>query len=242
MMKKRAVRASTSAQPGKESKATPRGRCAAISYDTKKRAVRASASAQPGKESKATPRGRCTAISYDMKKIALILLMLCLLIPGALARSDAALMPVSALIPVAMTPVHSFEPVPLYCGPTQGFYRRAQQTIDLTQPFVCFGEADSWSMVAQGTPDEFGPVGWIEGGLFDADGVGELTFEDGFAAMVEETAALTDDPQHLQNMWGLSLSYGTPITVLSGYGDFLYVQSELDGTPVRAFIPVSAVY
>ena len=170
-----------------------------------------------------------------MKKTLLFALLLCLLCACALAQDTAA------LVPAAMPAASLNEPVALYCGATQGFYRHMDQTIDLTQPFVCFGQYDCWTMVAQGTPDAFGPVGWIEGGLFDESGVPELSFEDGFAAMIEEDAAVTNDPLNPDSLWGITLPRGTQITVLAGYGDWLYVQTEIDGAPARVFVPAGVI-
>lgn len=171
-----------------------------------------------------------------MKRVILVLSLLCLLCAPALAED------IAALAPAAMTPVKSFEPVALYCGPTQGFYRHQEQTIDLTKPFVCFGQYDCWVMVAQGTPEAFGPVGFIEGGLFDESGVPELSFEDGFAAMVEETAAVTNDPLRPDSAWDIALDRGAQVTVLAAYGDWLYVQTEIDGVPARVFVPKDCIF
>ncbi len=171
-----------------------------------------------------------------MKTMLALLLTLCLLCAGALAEETAA-----ALTPADMPTVEGFDPVALYCGPTQGFYRHQDQTIDLTQPFVCFGQYDCWAMIAQGTADAFGPVGWIEGGLFDASDVPELSFEDGFAAMVEEDAIVTNDPMNPVSAWEITLPRGTEITVLTACGDWLYVQAQINGTPARVFIPASTL-
>lgn len=170
-----------------------------------------------------------------MKKTLLFALLLCLLCTGALAQDTAA------LTPAAMTPVESFDPVALYCGATQGFYRHAEQTIDLSVPFVCFGQYDCWTMVAQGTPEDFGPVGWIEGGLFAGENLPELSFEDAYAAMIEETAIVTNDPLSPSAAWDVSLERGTQVTVLAALGDWLYVQTEVGGTPARVFVPASAM-
>ena len=169
-----------------------------------------------------------------MKRMLMLLLTLCLLCACALAEESIA-----ALTPARMNPIEGFEPVALYCGPTQGFYRHEEQTIDLAAPFVCFGQFDCWTMVAQGTPEDFGPVGWIEGGLFDAKNVPELAFEDGYAAMIEESASVTTHPDN--GVWDVTLPYGTMVTVLAGYGDLLYVQTEIAGVPARVFIPAYAI-
>lgn len=172
------------------------------------------------------------------KRVLSLFLLLTLACMPALAQE----IELSPLTPASMPAAALDEPVALYCGPTQGFYRHAEQTIDLSQPFVCFGQYDCWTMVAQGTPGAFGPVGWIEGGLFDEADVPDLSFEDGFAAMVEETAPMTDDPQRPDQPWEISLPRGTQITVLAGYGDWLYVQAEIEDSPVRAFVPKDCIF
>lgn len=173
-----------------------------------------------------------------MKRILAALVLLVFLLPVCASAQDAAL---TALSPADMTPVEGFEPVALFCGPTQGFYRHDEQTLDLSQPFVCFGQYDCWTMVAQGTEESFGPVGFIEGGLFDDAGVPELSFEDSFAAMVEEDAIVTNDPRNPDGLWTITLARGTQVTVLAGYGDWLYVQTEIGNMPARVFIPASAL-
>lgn len=166
-----------------------------------------------------------------MKK--LLAMLFAMLLFSACALSDDALFTLSAQ---EMAPAADFSPVALYCGPTQGFYQHENQTIDLTLPFVCFGQDDCWVMAAQGTADAFGPVGWIEGGLFDTSSLPELSFEEGFLAMIEEDAAATDDPLNPDGAWEIILPRGTQVIVLAGYGEFLYVQTEIDGTPARVFV------
>ena len=169
-----------------------------------------------------------------MKRVLFFALMFCLLCVGTLAEE-------AVLTPLQMATVEDFEPVALYCGPTQGFYRHEEQTIDLTAPFVCFGQYDCWVMAAQGTANDFGPVGWIEGGLFNAQSVPALPFEDGYAAMIEEDARVTNDPLHPDSAWTFTLPRGTQVIVLANHGDFLYVQTEISGQPARVFIPAHSI-
>ena len=169
-----------------------------------------------------------------MKKLTLIALLLTLLSFPALAEE-------TALVPAAVSPTALNVPVALYCGPTQGFYRHEQQTIDLTAPFVCFGQYDCWAMVAQGTTEAFGPVGYIEGGLFDTATLPELSFEDSYAAMIEEDAPVTNDPLSPDGAWAMTLPRGTQVVVLAALGDWLYVQTEIAGTPARVFVPADAI-
>ena len=170
-----------------------------------------------------------------MKKLTVLLFALALLCAGALAEST-----VPALTPLQIAPVSDFEPDALYCGPTQGFYRHEDQTLDLTAPFVCFGQYDCWTMAAQGTPEAFGPVGWIEGGLFDDQSMSMLSFDDAFSAMIEEDAAITNAPMNADGAWDAILPRGTQVTVLAAFGDFLYVQTEINGMPARVFVPEKA--
>lgn len=169
-------------------------------------------------------------------------LLLALLLP-CLALGESA--EVSALAPLAMAPEAEGQALDLYCGPTQGFYRHAGQTLDTGSPYVLFGQYDCWAMVAQGTADTFGPVGWVEAGsIADIPYEPQLGFEDGFAATVEETAPMTDNPlaESPFDGWTAALAPGDQVTVLAQLGGWLYVQAELEDTPVRAFVRTDAIF
>lgn len=175
-------------------------------------------------------------------KVMLAALLLCLLLPCCVLGESAD---VSVLVPMAMSPEADGQVLDLYCGPTQGFYRQDGQTLDTGKPYVLFGQYDCWAMAAQGTKDAFGPVGWVEAGsITDIPYQPQLGFEDGFAAMIEETAPMTDNPfaENPFEGWSAALEPGTSIIVLAQLDGWLYVQSEIDGTPVRAFIQATTVF
>lgn len=173
-------------------------------------------------------------------KVTFAALLLCLLLPVcALCES------MDALIPLDMPPETEGQLLDLYCGPTQGFYRHEGQMLDTGKPYVLFGQYDCWAMAAQGTKDSFGPVGWVEAGsIAGIPYEPQLGFEDGFAAMIEETAPMTDNPlaENSFDGWTAALEPGTQVTVLSKLGDWLYVQAEIEGTPARAFIPMNTIF
>lgn len=130
----------------------------------------------------------------------------------------------------------------LYCGPTQGFYRNGEAALDTAEPFVCFGQYDCWAMVAAGGAEAFGPVGWVESAALDGlDTVPSLGFEDAFSAMIEDDTFLTDDPLAASPSQLAPLSRGTQVTLLARLEGWGYVQTEIEGTPVRAFVPLSAI-
>ncbi|MBQ8620018.1 MAG: hypothetical protein IJ418_21265 [Clostridia bacterium] len=177
-----------------------------------------------------------------MRLISSILLLICLLLPaGAIGEGiDAAV-----LTPLTMTPEAEGQVLDLYCGPTQGFYRHGEQTLDTGKDYVIFGQYDCWAMAAQGTSESFGPVGWVEAGsITDIPYEPQLAFEDGFAAMIEETAQLTNNPMAADPFdgWTAVLEPGTQITVLAQLGDWLYVQAETADAPLRAFIRANTVF
>ena len=177
-----------------------------------------------------------------MKKLIPLLALLLLLALPACAQE----LEIGALSPVGMDAAYGETTlIDLYCGPTMGISRDGEAVIDLGQPFVFFGQYDCWAMASQGTADSFGPVGWVEAGSIpDIPYEPQLGFEDGFAAMVEETAPMTDNPlaEDPFDGWTAALEPGTPIIVLAQYGDWLYVQSELEDMPVRAFIMADTVF
>ena len=173
-------------------------------------------------------------------KVTFAALLLCLLLPVcALCES------MDVLIPLDMPPETEGQLLDLYCGPTQGFYRHEGQTLDTGKPYVLFGQYDCWAMAAQGSAESFGPVGWVEAGsIVGIPYEPQLGFEDGFAAMIEETAPMTDNPlaENPFEGWTAVLEPGTQVTVLSQLGDWLYVQAEIEGTPARAFIPMNTIF
>ena len=59
--------------------------------------------------------------------------------------------------------------------------------------------------------------------------------------MIEEDAPATNCPQTPDSPWGITLPRGTQVVVLAGYGDFLYVQTEIDGVPARVFVPAGVL-
>ena len=177
-----------------------------------------------------------------MRKL-LSLFALLLVLPLCAAAQDASALDVCILTPVAFSAAEEGGTPALYCGPTQGSYRIGEQTLDLSKPYVFFGQSDCWAMVAQGTPDAFGPVGWVESALLDVlPDDPELSFDDALAAMVEEDAPVTNDPLGAgSEQWDLTLPRGTEVVVLASFGDWLYIQTEISGRPARVFIPAGSI-
>lgn len=171
----------------------------------------------------------------------LTMLMLCLISCTALGEAIDA----QVLTPLAMSPDAQGQILDLYCGPTQGFYRHEAQTLDTGKDYVLFGQYDCWAMAAQGTPDSFGPIGWVEAGsIMDIPYEPQLSFEEGFAAMIEESAPMTNNPLADDPFagWTLTLEPGMQITVLAQLDGWLYVQAEMEHAPIRAFIKANTVF
>jgi len=169
-------------------------------------------------------------------KLAVFTLILCLTLTSAAIGEDLGVTPLS---PIAMTPDAEAQTLELYCGPTQGFHREEGQTLDTGKDYVVFGQYDCWAMAAQGTPEHFGPVGWVEAGSVETLPYDpQLAFEDALVVTVEDESILTNDFENAI----VRLVPGTTLTLLAQYGDWGYVQAEFDDMlPIRAFIPMSAI-
>ena len=185
------------------------------------------------------PLKKNRTLLQTMKRAAPLALALLLLALPALAQEA---LEIGALAPVVLPAQDASGECALYCGPTQGFYRHGEAVLDTREPFVCFGQYDCWAMVAAGTPEAFGPVGWIEAAaLSSLDGAAARSFEDALPVMIEEDAPLTDNPLSDAPAALATLPRGTQVTLLAGFGDWGYVQTELEGVPVRAFVPLAAI-
>lgn len=170
----------------------------------------------------------------------LALLLLAVLVQPAAAESDD--LGVMTLVPTLHepTPVGAV-PASLYCGPTQSAYRHGDLTLDPDQPYVYFGQTDCWAMVALGTPDAMGPVGWVEAAMLDAPLEPELLFEDAVLVMIEEDTFLTDEPDADGEPPAIyPVERGTWVTLLARYGEWGYIQIELENTFIRAFLPLAS--
>ena len=175
-----------------------------------------------------------------MKHMIWALCVLLALLPCAALAQDVDL---GTLVPMEQAPQADAQTLELYCGPTQGFYRHEEQTLNTGAPYVIFGQYDCWAMAAQGTAALFGPIGWVEAGsLPDLPYEPQLSFEDGFAAMIEEPAPMTNDPLGAADtVWTAVLEPGAQVIVLAQLDGWLYVQADIADTPVRAFIPAQAI-
>ena len=177
-----------------------------------------------------------------MKRLFLLFCLFVMLLPCAALGENAEIAP---LMPAEMTPDSDSQILDLYCGPTQGFYRHDDQTLDTGKPYVLFGQYDCWAMAAQGTKDAFGPVGWVEAGsVTDIPAEPQLAFEEAFAAIVEDAAPVTDNPLADEPFagWVFAFEPGAEVTVLAQLSDWLYVQGDIDGVPARVFIKADTVF
>ena len=178
-----------------------------------------------------------------MKRTFIFLLaLLTLALPLGAAAEDPYGLGVEALAPVLHEPASVGSlPVALYCGPTQSAVRHGELTLDPDQPYVYFGQSDCWAMVAVGTPEAMGPVGWVEAALVDAPLTPELLFEDAVSVMIEEDTFLTDEPDaEGEPPVVLAIERGTWVILLAQYGEWGYVQLDLEDTFVRAFVPLAS--
>lgn len=174
----------------------------------------------------------------------LFLFALLLIFPLCVSAEEGASLGVDTLIPIACEAESEIGVIDLYCGPTQGFYRPDSQMLDLGKPYVFFGQFDCWSMVAQGTPDAFGPVGWVESALLETlPETPELAFEQALSAMVEEDAVITNAPLSIgeDTAWSTRIARGEEVIILAQYGDWLYIQTSIAEIPARVFIPINTI-
>lgn len=173
------------------------------------------------------------------------LLLLIVLLVSVSVCACAQMTDIPALNPAAMQAESEAQLLDLYCGPTQGFHRQPEQTLDTGKPYVFFGQYDCWAMVAQGDESSFGPVGWVEAGslpiLPDEPLLG---FDDSFSAMIEDGTLITDNPlaDDPYASWNVGLMEGNQVIVLARYENWLYIQAEIGDTPVRAFVPAACIY
>ena len=130
-------------------------------------------------------------------------------------------------------------PVPMQCGPTEQFLPAGTE-IDLSAPYVFFGQADCWAMVAPGSAGGYGAVGWVPSAAAAFPDGPELLFEDAVPVTVMEDTFLTLEPLAETPAQLCEVKEGAQPVVLAVCGGWAYVQTETGGAPVRAFLPLSS--
>jgi len=173
---------------------------------------------------------------------AILFLLLAALSLSALAEAPLTV-DIGTLEPTTLT-VTGEAPglTPLFCGPTQGFFRRDDLCLDTGKPYICFGQYDCWAMVGVGTGEALGAIGWVESAAIAAPMNPELAFADAWLVMVEEDTFLTDEPFSSSPAALCEIPRGTYLTLLAQLDGWGYVQTELGETPIRAFLPLSSIF
>lgn len=167
------------------------------------------------------------------KRLAAFVLMLLLPLLG---KAESLELP--PLVPQAAQTESSSRLLPLQSGPTVIFLP-AGETVDLHSPYVVFGQEDSWTMIAQGSEEAFGPVGYVQTAALNLSDVPPLTL-DPLPAMLEEDAPLTLSPQGAEAPFA-QLRRGHALQLLFTWGEFIYVQCDLSSGPARGFIPLHTI-
>ncbi len=165
------------------------------------------------------------------------LLILVCLAPGLAEAWDPE---VTILAPVTIEGEAVSAPVPLNLGPT-GQFPAAEASLTPGAAFCFFGQADCWAMVGTGTADAPGTIGWIQAGALSLPEEPELLFEDAVPVDLPEDTFLTANPLDPEPARLAGLPAGARVTLLAVLGDWGYVQSEADGEPLRAFLPMEAI-
>lgn len=148
---------------------------------------------------------------------------------------------IGVLSPIACPAAQEAASIDMYCGPTQGSFRPEGLMLDTSMPYVYFGQYDCWSMVAVGTPEAMGAIGWVESALIPFPAEPQLSFDDALSIMVEDDTFLTVTPFAEAPEQLCTIARGTQVILLSQLGEWAYVQSLIEDMPVRAFLPVSAI-
>ena len=102
-----------------------------------------------------------------------------------------------------------------------------------------FGEHDGYIMIQYGISAKRLRIGWIEASALPKGvDVPLLTFA-GEQRVIVKDCALTDDP-FMSRTAIVELAAGTQVIFLGDFGEFLYVEADVDGRSVWGFVPADA--
>ena len=103
-----------------------------------------------------------------------------------------------------------------------------------------FGEYDGYIMIQYGISAKRFRVGWIDAGALPGSAqVPALSFVNEEQVLLQD-CAMTDDP-FMSRTAIAQLEAGTQVTALAHFGDYLYIETTVDGQTVWGFVPADAI-
>ena len=178
-----------------------------------------------------------------MKKMMMVLISLVCL----MAISVSALACGTELI-FTQRPFHGGQTLPVYSGPGHEYVRGSNgwAKASTDEALYAAGMENGWALVMYETKNGSVRVGYVELDQFKYDTrilkLSELCF-DYASATITTPCTLTDDPV-LNNRDLAFLPSGTSVTYLGSfykYRNWAYIETWLDGKPIRAFVPADCV-
>lgn len=130
---------------------------------------------------------------------------------------------------------------PVYLGPGEAYARsgNGKGQVSTNGWIQVFGEHDGYIMIQYGISAKRLRIGWIEAGALPKGvDVPLLTFA-GEQRVIVKDCALTDDP-FMSRTAIAELTAGTQVIFLGDFGEFFYVEADVDGRSVWGFVPADA--
>ncbi len=130
---------------------------------------------------------------------------------------------------------------PVYYGPGEQYARCAdgQASVSTNGWIQVLGEEDGWVMIHYGIDVSRGRIGWIHASLPDGVTAKRPRYE-----MIKQTitadCALTDDPLGAAQPIAY-LAAGMKVLALADFGEYFYIEMELDGQLVRGFVDIDCI-
>ena len=131
---------------------------------------------------------------------------------------------------------------PVYLGPGEAYARSAdgKGQVSTNGWIQVFGEYDGYIMIQYGISAKRFRVGWIDAGALPGSAqVPALSFVNEEQVLLQD-CAMTDDP-FMSRTAIAQLEAGMQVTALADFGDYLYIETTVDGQTVWGFVPADAI-
>lgn len=130
----------------------------------------------------------------------------------------------------------------VYSGPGKDFLRGGNNkaAVSTNDWIQVFGEEDGWILVQYAINKNTYRFGYIEATALPKNTTVKALDFNATEATATVAVNMTDDPL-FSNTTLTSLPAGTQVTWLATMGNWAYIATELNNTPVRGFVPASAL-
>lgn len=183
-------------------------------------------------------------MNKTIRMMTALCLLLALVMTSAAASANVMTFPESNSLNFQYKGFLGGQTFKVYSGPGRHYWRGANgwAKVSSDEAIYCAGQEGNWLLVTYSTSSGT-RVGYVTREDISENTSAKALHFDYTSRQITKQCIFTDDPSSLNNPIGY-INAGATVTYLADYYNGLnwaYVESVIDGTPIRGFVPADSI-